>query len=252
VIIKKVLVAAASLAILTLGVLTSPVYAQGPQAVIKVEVQDVTDGTPFVDANGEGSALHVAPGDTLVYRITLSNTAEAAADGSNDLVDIILGMGMRTGVDPVDAPDEVANGWKVIYDDTLANIAPGGSTVKTYTAKVVSTTEGELIESAGAFNGYDRNAENNQYAYDYAYVIIDAPEPTPAPTPAPTTPTTPETPSGETTTTTTETPQTPQAPVTPAKLPNTGSSTGVAMIVAAMAALGGFAVNTLRLRRNNG
>ena len=72
----QVAVAASTLALLGTGIAA----ACHPQGVIQKDVQDTTTGSASVKADTAGTGLNVHPGDTLVYRITVSNQATADND----------------------------------------------------------------------------------------------------------------------------------------------------------------------------
>ncbi len=257
-IIKKTLLvaAAASLSILGVGILTAPAHATGPEFTIKYEVQDVTIGTDFVDADDADTALHAAPGDTIQYRATIQNNSAPDPNGSNNVTLIV------TYPNGTQAGDIAGNDTMTTVN---VSIAPGKPLVQLWKTTVTSTTEDDSLYSAISIAcdpdvcPYIYNDQNQEDYWNSAFVTVDshaadapATDATPSTTTTPTDDT-PQTPTDNTpvvTTDSTKTTPTPAAPEAPAKMPNTGSSANITAAIAVLAVVGGYVLNTLRLRRS--
>jgi len=229
---KKVpMLAKASLSgIVAAAVIAIPAYACAPQGMIVKGVQNQTAGTLLNDANTVSAATSATTGDTLLYTITVSNKAAAAKDGDNDILNTKLTDTLPAGVELVSNP---AN--RTISED-LGTIVPGKSVTKTYAVKVTSTTDGDVITNKACYKGDSKIKDYaTQSGCEVAVVKVKVVPPVVTP---PTTPTTPETPA---------TPVTP-AVETPATLPDTGSTALTASLVTGVAVLGGYIVNTMRLK----
>lgn len=198
--------------------IAAPAYAWHPQGTIVKEVQNQTAGTAKSDANDAASAVVAAPGDTLMYTITVSNVGAAASNGDNDMAGTTLTDTLPAGLDPVGSTQRTIN-------ENLGTIKPGKSVTRTYTVKVTSTTDGAIITNEACFNGDSLAHDKPQHGCNSAVIKVHVPPVTPPSTP--TTPTTPE---------------------LPAKLPNTGSTGLVAGVTALGALVLGYGVNALRLK----
>jgi len=170
----QVAVAAGTLALLGTGIAA----ACHPQGVIQKDVEDVTTGSKFVAADTTGSALTVHPGDTLVYKITVTNQATADQD---QMIKTLITDTLPAGVTLVDKGDlNVGTVWQ------------RQSASVTITAKVTAQNAG-YIENQACFTGDSIDHKVPQKGCDVAYVNVAVPTPTPTPsvTPTPTPSTTP-------------------------------------------------------------
>jgi uncharacterized repeat protein (TIGR01451 family) len=229
---KKVpTLAAASLSgLIAATIIAIPAYACAPQGMIVKGVQNETTGTLTSDANTVATATSATTGDTLLYTVTVSNKGAAASNGDNDILTTKMTDALPTGVELVSNP-----ATRTITED-LGTIAPGKSVTKTYTVKVTSTTDGDVITNKACYNGDSKvKGYAPQSGCDVAVVKVKVTPPVVTP---PTTPTTPVT------------PVTPTTPVveTPATLPDTGSTATTATVIVALGAAAGYAVNALRLK----
>jgi uncharacterized repeat protein (TIGR01451 family) len=224
---KKIpMLATASLTTLLAVAITAPAYAWHPAGTIIKTIQNQTAGGAVSDANDAGTAVSAAPGDTLVYTITVKNTAEVVNNNNNDMV-TTMSDNLPSGVELVSNP-----ATRTITED-LGTIAPGQSKTKTYSVKVTDTTDGDVITNQACFEGVSIIGDTKvPSTCDQAVVKVKVPA-------QPTTPTVPTTPSA---------PSAPEAPVE--ALPNTGSTGLTAALVITTAVGIGYAVNTLRLRRS--
>jgi len=224
---KKVpLLATASLTTLLAVAMSAPAYAWHPAGTIIKTVQNQTAGGAAADANDASTAVSAAPGDTLVYSITVSNKGEAAANGNNDMAATQLTDTLPAGI------ELVSNSTQRTITEDFGTITPGKSVTKTYSVKVTSTTDGDVITNKACFEGNSTIGDSKQSGCDTAVVKVKVPA-------TPTTPTTPSAPS---------TPETPETPVE--SLPDTGSTGLTATLVVLSGAGLGYALNMLRLRRS--
>ncbi len=222
---------AAVLSVLVAGSVTSTAFAWHPKGQIVKKVENVTTGGSASDANTAAAAVSAKPGDILQYTVLVSNVGEANKNNTNDMVSTVMVDSLPAGVELVDTP-----GVRVITAQ-LGTIKPGASATKTYKVKVTETTDGKIIENKACYAGDSAVKDAPQSGCDVANIKISnpAPEPTPEPTPEPE----PETPADS---------GNEEQPVE--ELPSVGVGI-IAPITAAATAVGGFAVNTLRLKKRN-
>ena len=210
------------LATVTVAAVPALALAWHPVGKIKKEVMNVTQGIAYADANTSAEAVNAKPGDTLKYRITVSNAGDVKSDGTNDMVGTVLTDKFPAGV--------VAS--TVEYKETLGAIMPQKSVVRELTVRVAANADG-YIKNTACFTGDSRNHDQPQSGCDVAYVRVI--KPTPSPTPSATatpsaTPTYTPTPSPTHTPTPTATPSPTHSPVvlgestTPPVLPDTGAA----------------------------
>jgi uncharacterized repeat protein (TIGR01451 family)/LPXTG-motif cell wall-anchored protein len=212
------------------SLIATPVYAWHPKGTITKSVQNVTAQGSLSEANDEASAVNATTGDVLTYSITVSNTGAPAANGDDDMAKTTLTDTLPAGVELVSSPDQ-----RTIFEN-IGTITPGKSVTKTYSVKVTSTTDGDVITNKACFTGDSLVNDNPQSGCDVAVVKVHVePTPTPAPTPTPTpTPTPAPNGGGDT---------------LPAELPNTGAGTLVAPILGGLTAIVAYALH-LRRRAN--
>jgi len=199
----------------TTTLMAAPAFACHPQGSIIKEVQNVTSGSALSDANTASAAVGTAPSDTVQYTITVSNKGASAKNGDNDMNNVTLTDTLPAGVQLVSDPTQTT------ISENLGTIKPGASVTKTYSVKVTSTTNGDVITNKACFAGKSKDNKNNQSNCDVAVITVKVPPVTP-----PTTPTLPTT------------------------LPKTGSTGLTAGVVIATAAVLGYALNVLRLKRH--
>jgi uncharacterized repeat protein (TIGR01451 family) len=229
---KKVpLLATAGLTTLVaFGALAGTVYAWHPQGTISKQVQNQTAGGALSEANDAGSAVTAAPGDTLNYSITISNTGAAADNGNNDMAKTQLTDTLPSGLQLVSDPS------KTTITEDLGTIAPGKTVTKTYAVKVTDTKDGDIITNKACFAGNSMVSDSPQTGCDIAVVKVVVPPVVTPPT---------ATPPATTPTPTTSTP----APTTAEALPNTGSTAMTATLAMFGVAGVGYTLNMLRLAR---
>jgi uncharacterized repeat protein (TIGR01451 family) len=229
---KKVsILANASLTgIVAASIIAVPAFACAPQGMIVKEVQNQTTGTLMNDANTASNATSATTGDTLLYTITVSNKGATAKNGDNDILNTKLTDTLPAGVELASNPAS-----RTITED-LGVIAPGKSVTKTYAVKVTSTTDGDVITNKACYNGDSKVKDYaTQSGCDVAVVKVKV--------------TTPETPATPTTPAAPVTPTTPAATVeTPTVLPDTGSTALSTSLIMGVALVGGYIVNTMRLK----
>ncbi len=221
--------------------IVSPAYAWHPEGKIVKSVRNVTSNGQLSDANSAGSAVAAIPGDTLLYSITLTNTAAPAEKQYNDLAFVVLKDTLPEGVELISNPSQ-----RSITED-LGTIVPGKSVTKQYSVKVTAATSGKLIENKACFTGNSVVKDAPRSGCDVAVIKVNvpvAPITTVKPTPAPVTVVTAPTPAPVVT----PTPVVAAVAVTetPAVLPATGPA---GMIVfGALATIAGYIGNIVRLR----
>jgi uncharacterized repeat protein (TIGR01451 family) len=215
----------------------SPALAWHPQGAIVKQVQNVTAGTTMSDANTSGTAIAAKPGDTLTYKITVSNPAQAAEKNYNDLAFVKLTDTLPSGV------ELIGNANQRQINEDLGTILPGKSVTKTYTVKVTATNDG-VIENKACFTGNSVVKDAPRNGCDTANVKVSTP-PVVTPPATVTPPVTPSvTPAGKGSVTPAPAAATVAAPT---ELPKTGPADVVAMVAAASVI--GYALNVLRLKR---
>ncbi len=206
--------------------IVSPALAWHPQGTIIKQVQNVTAGTTISDANTAATAVAAKPGDTLKYTITISNPADAAANGDNDLASVVMKDSLPTGVELISTPSLRD------INENIGTILPGKSVTKTYTVKVTATKD-TVIENQACFTGNSIVNDAPKAGCDTANIKVTVPPVTPPVTPP--------------ATITPPTPSTPTPIAAPTALPATGPANIIVMV--AGAAVIGYALNVLRLKR---
>jgi uncharacterized repeat protein (TIGR01451 family) len=162
---KQLAYTGASLAtsVATVALVTTPVFAWSPAGHISKYVQDETTHSQMVNAN-KGHALTVHPGDTLKYRVTVSDTA--SNDGLNYMPNVRV-------------TDNLPNGVKSLKGDTNAHFDKiHGKQHKSYsfTAKVTSQQDGKVICNTASYHSDNTNGEDNaQKGRDQACVKVSVP-----------------------------------------------------------------------------
>lgn len=223
----RIIAQASLVGLVMAGVSAAPAYAWHPQGKIVKTVQNQTTGGAVSDANDVAAGITAKPGDTLLYSVTVSNEGAADSRGWNDMAKTVMTDELPAGVELVSNPST-----RKLSED-LGTIKPGQKVTKQYAVKVVSDTDGDVITNKACFTGNSTANDNPQSGCDNAVVKVQVPAtPTPTPTPVPTPTPTP---------TPTVTP--------PATLPNTGMSAVVAPLAALVAAVAGYLLNALRLKR---
>jgi uncharacterized repeat protein (TIGR01451 family) len=208
--------------------IASPAYAWHPKGEIVKSVKNVTTNGELQDANNASTAVSAKPGDTLLYSITISNTAENASKNDNDLAFVVMDDTLPAGVELASDPAQRQ------ITENIGTILPGKSVTKQYLVKVTASQDGALIHNTACYKGDSVVEDNPQNGCDYADVKVTVPvvpTTTPTPTPTPTPVATPVSLKG----------------ATPEELPATGPASVI--LYAALATTIGYAANVLRLRR---
>jgi uncharacterized repeat protein (TIGR01451 family) len=202
----------------TLAIASLPAVALAwhPKGTIKKEVMNVTQGIAYSDANTSATAVAARPGDTLKYRITVSNIAAPASKEWNDLHYVVVTDKLPSGITAA----------AMNISESIGLILPQKSAVREYQVKVASSANG-TIKNTACFTGDSKVHDNPQKGCDDAYITVTKPVATPSPTPLPsTTPVPTTTPAvlgvGE---------------AAPATLPETGAETALG----SLAGIGGLA-----------
>jgi uncharacterized repeat protein (TIGR01451 family) len=160
---------AATVVALALG---GTVLAWHPQGKIVKTVQDTTTNSAVSTATDTSSALSVAPGDTLMYTVTVSNVAQPAANNDNDMANTVMTDTLPSGVELVSNPSQRK------ITENIGTIAPGKSVTKQYTVTVTDKTDGDVITNKACFTGNSLANDNPQSGCSTVVVKIHIP-PTP-------------------------------------------------------------------------
>lgn len=211
-------VSASLTSLVAIGTIAVPAYAWHPKGTIIKTVQNQTAGTAQSDANDAVTAVSAAPGDTLLYTITVNNIGTAAANGNNDMAKTMLTDTLPAGVELVSNPAQRT------ISENLGTIKPGKSVTKTYAVKVTSSTNGDTITNEACFTGDSLADDNPQHGCNIAIITVKVPPVTPPVVP-------------------------PKAPELPATLPNTGSTSRTAALAVLGGLIAGSVANHLHLRR---
>lgn len=165
------------------GSLAGTVLAWHPEGKIKKLVQNVTANGPLTDAEDESKAVAVKPGDTVKYAVKVSNVGRPAANGHNDMVDIVMIDKLPAGVELISDPS------KRELKETIARLRPGESKTFEYLVKVTKQENG-FVENTACFTGDSEVKDSPQKGCSDANVKVTKPveppkeEPkTPAPQP---------------------------------------------------------------------
>jgi uncharacterized repeat protein (TIGR01451 family) len=194
-----------------------------PVGKIKKEVMNVTQNIAYSDANTSAAAVNAKPGDTLKYRITVSNVGATNSNGSNDMHYVVMTDKFPAGITAATMEIKAS----------LGVIQPTKSVVKEYTVKVAANADG-LVKNTACYTGDSKVYDQPQKGCDDAYIKVTKPA-TPSPTPSATPSTTP-TPSKTPTPTATPSPTNSPAVLgkgteTPTVLPETGTAAALGALV---------------------
>jgi uncharacterized repeat protein (TIGR01451 family) len=215
------------LSALVIASVPATALAWHPKGTIKKEVMNVTQGIAYSDANTTATAVKAKPGDTLKYRITVSNVAEPASREWNDLHYVVMTDKFPAGVTAA----------KTDIRESIGLILPKKSVVREYEVKVGSSANGS-IKNTACFSGDSKVHDNPQSGCDVAYIDVTKPAATPSPSPTPSPSTTPVPTQTPVPTTTPEVDG--KGEVLPATLPETGAE----MALGSLAGIGGMAYAT--------
>lgn len=160
---------AATVAALALG---GVALAWHPQGKIVKSVQDTTTSSAVSTATDAGSALSVAPGDTLTYTVTVSNVAQPAANHDNDMAETVMTDSLPDGVQLVSNPSERK------ITENIGTIEPGKSVTKQYAVTVTDKTDGDVITNKACFTGNSLANDNPLSGCSTVVVKVHVP-PTP-------------------------------------------------------------------------
>jgi uncharacterized repeat protein (TIGR01451 family) len=188
------------------AVVVAPVFAWHPKGVIKKSVQNVTANGQVADANDAKTAVTAKTGDTLKYVIEVSNAADQASNGYNDMAFTVMSDTLPAGVELVNNPSQRT------ITENLGTLKPGQKVTKEYAVRVTSNVNKDVVTNKACFTGDSEVKDNPQKGCDNAVVVVTVPQTLP-----------PVTTGGEGGPV--ETPQ-----VLPATLPATGPAGAVSMV----------------------
>lgn len=166
----RILVASGLVSTLTALSITGTVFAWHPHGNITKSVQDVTTNSQTSNATDTTTALTVAPGDTLLYTVMVSNVAAAANNHDNDMVNTIMTDTLPAGV------ELIANPSQHQITENMGTLTPGSKVTKQYQIKVTSATEGSLITNKACYTGNSRANDNPQSGCAMVIVKIHIPQ----------------------------------------------------------------------------
>ncbi len=155
---KRLRIVAASGIVSVLAALsvTGTAFAWHPHGQITKTVQDITTNSQTSSATSADSALTVAPGDTLLYTVAVSNTADAAANHDNDMAHTVMTDTLPNGVQLISNPSQHQ------ITENIGTIVPGDTVTKQYQVKVTDTTDGDVITNQACFTGNSLANDNPQ------------------------------------------------------------------------------------------
>ena len=168
---KKVMLFAASsvIGVAVAAAAASPAFAWHPQGKIAKTVQDVTANSPASSAKDGSGALTVAPGDTLLYTIVVSNTASPAANNDNDMAFTVMTDNLPDGIALASNPSQRQ------ITENIGTIVPGKSVTKQYEVKVTDTKDGDIITNEACFTADSIVKDNPQSGCDKVIVKVQVP-----------------------------------------------------------------------------
>ena len=149
--------------------ITAPALAWHPQGNIAKTVQDVTANSQTSSATDASSALTVAPGDTLLYTVVVSNTAEPAANHDNDMAYTVMTDQLPSGVELTSNPAQRQ------ITENIGTIEPDKSVTKQYEVKVTDTKDGDSITNKACYTGDSIARDNPQSGCDTVVVTVRTP-----------------------------------------------------------------------------
>lgn len=147
-----------------------PVLAWHPKGAIKKSVQNVTANGQLADANDAKSAVTTKTGDTLRYVIEVSNVAEAASNGYNDMAFTVMTDTLPAGVELVSNPSQRT------ITENLGTLKPGQKVTKEYAVRVTSTVNKDVVTNKACFTGDSEVKDNPQKGCDNAVVVVTVPQ----------------------------------------------------------------------------
>lgn len=160
-------IAGLSSAIIIAGILINPVLAAAPRGTIKKSVQNQTTNSERSDADNQGNALEVRPGDILKFTIEIRN------EGDRDMQNTRLSDTLPAGLELVSNPSA-----RQITED-IGTIQPGKTETKTYLVKVTSNKDGDVIENKACFTGSGETEDDAQDGCNSAFIKIVTEKPQP-------------------------------------------------------------------------
>lgn len=169
---KKVLTfAAAGMTglLVTLG-MAGTAFAWHPKGTIIKTVQDLTTNSAVSSATDASNALTVAPGDTLRYTVTVSNTGAPAANHDDDMAFTVMTDNLPAGVTLISDAS-----LRAIQED-MGTLVPGQSVTKQYDVKVTDQTDGDVITNEACFTGNSVAKDNPQSGCSTVVVKVHVPK----------------------------------------------------------------------------
>lgn len=170
--------AGASAAFVLATTMSTAALAWHPQGTITKEVQNVTLGSSYADANDAATAITARPGDVLRYRMTVLNPAPAADKQWNDLTKIKVTDALPAGV-TIDSGTKDKDFGSVVVVPQATKGNKTKSVSYEFTVKVNdSAADKSVICNTATFTGNSITGDAPRSGSDKACVKVTVP-PTP-------------------------------------------------------------------------
>lgn len=156
------------LSIVITSIVATPAFAWHPQGKITKTVQDVTKSQTGSTGDGD-NALSVAPGDTLVYTVTVSNTATPAANNDNNMAFTVMTDKLPGGITLNSDPSQTE------ITENIGTLTPGQNATKQYKVTVTDKTNGDVITNEACFTGNSAAKDAPQSGCDRIAIKVAAP-----------------------------------------------------------------------------
>lgn len=144
-------------------------FAWHPHGQITKTVQDITANSQTSSATSADSALTVAPGDTLLYTVTVSNIASPADNHDNDMAYTVMTDTLPSGVELISNPSQRT------ITENIGTIVPGDKVTKQYQVKVTDSTDGDVITNQACYTGNSIAKDNAQSGCSTVVVKVRVP-----------------------------------------------------------------------------
>ncbi|MGI0134035.1 MAG: hypothetical protein ACREBW_03645 [Candidatus Micrarchaeaceae archaeon] len=144
-------------------------FAWHPHGQVTKTVQDITTSSQTSSATSADNALTVAPGNTLLYTVTVSNIASPADNHDNDMAYAVMTDALPSGVELLSNPSQRT------ITENIGTIVPGNKVTKQYQVKVTDTTDGDVITNQACYTGNSIVKDNAQSGCSTVVVKVRIP-----------------------------------------------------------------------------
>lgn len=179
--------AASGAALVLAGSISTTTFAWHPQGNITKYVQNVTTSSLYADANDAQAAVIAEPGDTLKYKMVVTNPAPAADRQYNDLAFIKVTDALPVGVTLVSGGKDRDFGTAIVVPQSTATNKMGNgvkSVEYEFTVKVNADVANKtVICNTATFKGNSVKQDAPRNGSDKACVKVTVPPEAIAPTP---------------------------------------------------------------------